>query len=359
VLESVFPYTATDQACINQPHSKSNKLAYWQYVDSISVPSVDALKQAIYNNGPIAVAVCADQNMGAYSGGVFTSSCDTINHGVTLTGWDDTYGAWYMKNSWGPSWGENGYMRIAYGVSHVGYAATYVKYGPRSWRELPGKGKDIGVGANGQAFMIGIENANFGGYIYKWNGSAWQVINGLATRIDVGPGGEPWVINKENKIFKGDGAGNWTQLPGAAIDIGVGANGQAFMIGPINSSFGGSIYKWNGSAWQEISGLAVKIDVGPDGAPWVINKENKIFRGNGSGGWTQLPSRAIDIAVGANGDVYITGTDNTANGGKVYRWTGTAWQYINKYAVHISSDKNGDPWVINKTNKVSKYSFLP
>jgi len=34
-----------------------------------------------------------------------------------------------MRNSWGTGWGESGYMRIQYGVSQIGYNATYVVYG--------------------------------------------------------------------------------------------------------------------------------------------------------------------------------------------------------------------------------------
>ncbi|HOX45113.1 MAG TPA: C1 family peptidase [Myxococcota bacterium] len=127
VLEADFPYTATDQAC-NPPHPKTDKLQSWSYVgDASSVPSTDQLKQAIFEHGPISVAVCVNGEFQSYAGGIFTGpSCTGVNHGVTLVGWDDAQGAWIMKNSWGASWGEQGYMRIGYGVSQIGYAAAYV-----------------------------------------------------------------------------------------------------------------------------------------------------------------------------------------------------------------------------------------
>ena len=56
------------------------------------------------------------------------SSCSSINHGIVLVGWDDSVGAWILRNSWGANWGESGYMRIAYGKNYVGYAAAYVVY---------------------------------------------------------------------------------------------------------------------------------------------------------------------------------------------------------------------------------------
>ena len=130
VNESVFPYTASDSYC-NPPHAKVAKLQSWAYVkDDSSVPTVDQLKTAIYNNGPLAVAVCVNTSFENYSGGVFTGpGCTGVNHAVILVGWDDGDGAWIMRNTWGTSWGENGYMRIKYGVSQIGYAASYVVYG--------------------------------------------------------------------------------------------------------------------------------------------------------------------------------------------------------------------------------------
>lgn len=131
VWESDFPYVAYDAPC-NPPHPHHEKLDDWGYVDGQqnTVPSVSTLKQAIYDYGPLSVAVCVNSAFQNYSGGIFTGpSCSDINHAVVLTGWDDSGGYWYMRNSWGTGWGESGYMRIKWGVSDIGYNATYLVYG--------------------------------------------------------------------------------------------------------------------------------------------------------------------------------------------------------------------------------------
>jgi len=130
VYESDFPYTATDAPC-GGPYTYHEKIASWAYVgNSYSVPSTDAIKQAIYDRGPVSAAVCVNTAFQLYSGGVFNPaiSCTTMNHGIVLVGWDDSRGAWRLRNSWGPDWGEDGYMWIAYGKNRVGYAAAYVVY---------------------------------------------------------------------------------------------------------------------------------------------------------------------------------------------------------------------------------------
>ncbi len=135
VYEAAFPYVAKDIAC-NPPHAHYEKIAGWAYVGAVNgVPPVAALKQAIHDYGPVAAAVCTGSRFNAYTGGVLTTGdvCDgAVNHGIMLVGWDDSLGpsgAWILRNSWGSDWGEGGYMKIAYGVSNVGYGASYVVRG--------------------------------------------------------------------------------------------------------------------------------------------------------------------------------------------------------------------------------------
>jgi C1A family cysteine protease len=130
VYEADFPYTATNAAC-NPPHTHHETIADWVYIgNDSSVPSTDAIKQAILDHGPVSAAVCVNSAFQSYTGGVFTGSlfCFSINHAIVLVGWDDSLGAWRLRNSWGPDWGEDGYMWIAYGKQYVGYSANYVVY---------------------------------------------------------------------------------------------------------------------------------------------------------------------------------------------------------------------------------------
>ena len=76
-----------------------------------------ALKEAV-SNGPVSIAIEADTRyFQSYSSGVLTSStCGTnLDHGVLIVGYGTESGTdyWVVKNSWGPSWGLDGYVKIA------------------------------------------------------------------------------------------------------------------------------------------------------------------------------------------------------------------------------------------------------
>jgi predicted secreted protein len=131
VYEADFPYLAQDASCGALAHPHHEKSSSWSWVSAAG--QVAAMKEAIQAHGPVWVTVCSDSSFSGYSGGVFKgSSCTAVNHAVVLVGWDDTQegGYWFVRNSWGSSWGEGGYMRIAYGANSLGSAAAYVAYTP-------------------------------------------------------------------------------------------------------------------------------------------------------------------------------------------------------------------------------------
>jgi len=76
-----------------------------------------ALMNAVATVGPVAVSVDASA-WGAYSSGIF-SGCNQaspdIDHAVVLMGYGEENGQkyWLIRNSWSPSWGERGYIRLA------------------------------------------------------------------------------------------------------------------------------------------------------------------------------------------------------------------------------------------------------
>jgi len=72
-----------------------------------------AYKQALVAYGPLAIALDAT-GWSSYSGGIFVSSPAVANHAVVLVGYNDTDDYWIVKNSWGSSWGESGYIRLSY-----------------------------------------------------------------------------------------------------------------------------------------------------------------------------------------------------------------------------------------------------
>ncbi|CAI8041681.1 Cathepsin L [Geodia barretti] len=131
--ESSYPYLGYVNGCAANYCSKVFSCT-GGYV-RIQSANENALMQATYNVGPLSVVLDASSiSFQYYTDGIY---CDTdcnqsgLNHAMLVVGYgtDSSSGVdyWILKNSWGKSWGLNGYMKIVRGKNMCGIAtaATY------------------------------------------------------------------------------------------------------------------------------------------------------------------------------------------------------------------------------------------
>jgi C1A family cysteine protease len=109
---SSYPYTAKDGSC-----QQCSAVAHISSCSDVKPNDQISLKAAVAQQ-PVAIAIEADTRyFQSYSSGVLTSSsCGTnLDHGVLIVGYGAENGQdyWLVKNSWGTTWGDKGYVKIA------------------------------------------------------------------------------------------------------------------------------------------------------------------------------------------------------------------------------------------------------
>jgi C1A family cysteine protease len=133
VLESCDPYVDRDVGCKDScPYIKT--LLDWRFI-SYWAPDTNVLKSYIYNHGPVFTSIYASYaEFIGYNGSytLYHPGTEPPDHAVLIVGWDDNLhhaggmGGWIVKNSWGTTWGDNGYFYIAYGSASIGMGSSFV-----------------------------------------------------------------------------------------------------------------------------------------------------------------------------------------------------------------------------------------
>jgi C1A family cysteine protease len=137
-MDAAFAYAEKHQVCTEQsyPYAMKQHDTCGDSNCTVGIPSgsvvgfkdvqerdVEALMEAV-SQQPVSVGIEADQlAFQLYKGGVLKDTCGSkLDHGVLIVGYGTDQGVdyWKVKNSWGPAWGEGGFIRIQRGKSQDG-----------------------------------------------------------------------------------------------------------------------------------------------------------------------------------------------------------------------------------------------
>ncbi|KAE9552501.1 hypothetical protein FO519_004281 [Halicephalobus sp. NKZ332] len=126
-LEKLYYYVAKKQECRNIT-SPLYKIDGYRYLGT----DEDSLANWLVNHGPFSIGVNVTKGMYQYSSGVFSPSQEDCafnslgSHAMTVVGYGEMNGEtyWLLKNSWGSSYGDSGYLKMKRGADSCGIAKT-------------------------------------------------------------------------------------------------------------------------------------------------------------------------------------------------------------------------------------------
>jgi hypothetical protein len=136
--------------------------------------------------------------------------------------------------------------------------------------------------------------------------------------------------------------------------VAVGANGQLWVLGTYKVGGKGDFqpFVWNGKDWGTADRGLVNLAVLPDGAPIGINSQAEIWQ-RSHGVWTRLPGAAKRIAVGANGQLWMLGTNHVGpNDYQPYYWDGEEWVGIDGALADVAVLPNGALVGVNSQGQI-------
>lgn len=129
--EASYPYKARDEKCEFKPEDVG---ATESACSDIERESESDLQKAVATQGPISVAIDAShESFQHYRSGVYKESrCSQtrLDHGVLAVGYgsENNQDYWIVKNSWGTTWGEEGYIKMARNDDNMCGIATQASF---------------------------------------------------------------------------------------------------------------------------------------------------------------------------------------------------------------------------------------
>lgn len=139
IAESDDPYSDSNSTSPTGLTPRKHLQGVYYIPDRASSTDNDNLKYAIQNYGAVQMSMrWDDASYNSTNKSHYYTGSDGTNHAICLVGWDDNFsstkfnttapgnGAFIVRNSWGPSWGDGGYFYLSYYDTRAPlYASVY------------------------------------------------------------------------------------------------------------------------------------------------------------------------------------------------------------------------------------------
>ena len=369
----------------------------------------DTIKSALMSYGGVYTSIYwQDSYYNPQKYSYYYSGSELSNHAVVIVGWNDDYsasnfsntppgnGAFIMRNSWGPYFGENGYFYVSYYDARIGgdlavfnnaeptdnYTSIY-QYDPLGWTASYGYWSNTAWFANrfsaqSDEFLAAVSfytptwDSSFEIYVYdSFNGSSFEGLRGSKSGIISSPGYHTVALDSAISLAGGDDFCIVVKLttPGYNYPVPLelpipNYSNQA------TAHSGESYVSSNGSTWEDITDRYPNTNVclkafTKGGSPPSPNVT--VISPNGGENWTVGESRTIQwSSSGVSGDVRIelsrdggssweTLFSSTANDGS-QSWTVSGAESSNCRVKIISL---GDPSIFDISNSSFTISAAP
>jgi C1A family cysteine protease len=261
------------------------------------------IKQAVMTYGAAYTAIYwSDSRYNSTYGTYYYRGTGSSNHAVAIVGWDDNFdrtkflypypannGAFIIKNSWGTSFGENGYFYISYYDKKIGYDENFMfndaesftnytsiyQYDPLGWTQSLGYSVNTGWFANiftaaageqlsAVSFYTASPNSTYEVYIYDGVTSVPTSgsLQGTRTGIIPAPGYHTIVLDSSVSLTAGQKFSVVVKLttPGYNYPIPL-EYPYAGYSSSATANAGESFVSSNGSSWSDITSSYPKTNV--------------------------------------------------------------------------------------------------
>ncbi len=225
--------------------------------------------------------------------------------------------------------------------------------------ETPTTIRDISAGVDGSVFALSTA-AN--PILYRWAGNKWATFHthgkwqNSDNRVAVDPSGNPWnVLN--NRLFFWN-AGGWREqsMPVPVQDVAIGPDKSIWTTGT-----DGKLYYVRAGAGTAVPNGAAgnsRVAVDPLGNAWMARSSGGIAQVDKLAGEFMeypTPAKAIDMAIGKNGERWMIGSDNRIYEAVSFRQWAEVKLPVNMAGwkfVAVSVDNVGNPWLVRDNGTV-------